>query len=326
MLVSITRRVRPRSQTYLQGLSGGEEESKMVSDKSAQNVNESLDTKNRVTLRNILFATDLSAAANRALSYAIEMARRYGAKIYAVHVVQPGVYPNGSPAAWPKLAAEEEVFLLEAKHNLDQQLRSVPHELIFQAGDIWQTLSNVIRAKQIDLLVLGTHGRAGIEKALLGSVAEKILRAAPCPVLTVGPRIRSKSRNAAELARVLYATDFRVDSLAAAPYAISLAREHRAQLILLNCLEDGGDVQIMLHTLRALVPFGADLRCEPICIAERGAHEGKILEVSEGHGADLIVLGVPGTDGHRVRKSHFQRSALYKIVAQATCPVLTLRA
>jgi nucleotide-binding universal stress UspA family protein len=213
-----------------------------------------------------------------------------------------------------------------SKLTFDEDLGSVPYYIIFKTCDICQTLSYVIRVKQIDLLVLGTHGRAGIEKALLGSVAEKILRAAPCPVLTVGPHIRSKSRDAAELTRVLYATDFRVDSLAAAPYAISLAREHRAQLILLNCLEDGGDVQAMLHTLRELVPFGTDLRCEPICIAERGRHGEKILEVSEGHGADLIVLGVPGKDGRLTRKSHFQRSALYKIVAKATCPVLTMRA
>jgi nucleotide-binding universal stress UspA family protein len=71
------------------------------------------------------------------------------------------------------------------------------------------------------------------------------------------------------------------------------------------------------------LPFGADLRCEPTCVVERGEDGEKILEVSEGHGADLVVLGVPGTNGHLARKNHFQRSALYNIVTEPTCPMLT---
>lgn len=283
------------------------------------------DTTSQLALKNILYATDLSATAERALPYALGIAQRYRSTVYAVHVIQPDVYPLVPPAAWPSMATDEEMFRQEAKATLEEQLRGVPHELIFRAGEVWQTLSQVIQEKQIDLIVSSTHGRTGIEKALLGSVAEDIFRKASCPVLTVGSAVSAKPREHGELNRILYATDFSPESLAAAPYVISIAREHRAQLILLHCIEDGGDVQTMLHTLHDLVPFGADLRCEPTCVVERGAHGNKILEVSEGHGADLIVLGVPSTSPHGGKKAYFYRSALYKIVTQAKCPVLTVR-
>ena len=85
------------------------------------------------------------------------------------------------------------------------------------------------------------------------------------------------------------------------------------------------DPAIRWQTLRDLVPFGAELRCQPTCVAERGAHGHKILEVSEGHGADIVVLGVTSGGPHLHKKSYFYRSALYKIVTQAKCPVLTVR-
>jgi len=285
-----------------------------------------LDSTSQIALRNILIATDLSTAAEKALPYALEIAHRYSAKLFAVHVFGPPVYPYAPAMDWPKLAEDDEVFRREAKHALEASLHSVPHELIFQEGKVWGTISGIIVEKQIDMLVLGTRGRTGIEKAILGSVAEEIFRQSVCPVLTVGPRVTVKSRNAAQLSHIVYATDFSSESLAAAPYAISLAREHRAQLILLNCMEDGGDVQSMLHTLRELVPFGTDLRCEPTCVVERGPHGGKIMDVAESHGADMIVLGVSAADRDLSRKGHFQHSALYKIVTQAICPVLTVRA
>jgi len=284
-----------------------------------------LDSTTRVRFKNILFATDLSPSADNALPYAVEIARRYHAEVYAVHVIRPDVYPLVPPAAWPKFAEDEEEFRRESRHHLDEQLRDLSHEIIFQAGDTWPTLAEVIEQKLVDLLVLGTHGRKGLEKVLLGSVAEEIFRQALCPVLTVGPRSSLRPKNAAELNRILYATDFSPESLAAAPIAISLAREHRAQLILLHSMEGTGEVSLLRHTLRGLVPFGADLRCQPDCVVERGAPANKILEVAEGHGADIIVLGVHGADSHLARITHLARSDAYKIVTQAKCPVLTVR-
>jgi nucleotide-binding universal stress UspA family protein len=154
-------------------------------------------------------------------------------------------------------------------------------------------------------------------------VAADIFWNAPCPALIVGPVVSTKPRENATLNRILYATDFGAESLAAAPYAISLAQEHRAQLILLHSIESEGDVAAMLDTLRQLVPFGTELRCEPDGVVERGAPAGKILEVAVGHGADLIVLGIHHNKG--LIQKHLTRSGVFRIVAQAKCPVLIVR-
>lgn len=288
----------------------------------AKRTERALDTTTRVAFRKILFATDLSTAAEKALPYALEIARRYGAMLYVVHAIAPAGYPYAPVAAWPKLEEEETRFREQAKERLERILQETPHETDFLYGHVLPVLRELIDSRNIDLLVIGTHGRTGVDKVVLGSAAEQIFRDATCPVLTVGPRATTKAHSAAELGRVMYATDLSPQSLVAAPYAISLSREHRAQLILLNCMERGGEPRDMLRTLRELVPFGTDLRNEPICVVEQGPHGEKIPQACEAHGADLLVLGAT------VQKQalHFRRSALYKIVTQATCPVLTVRA
>lgn len=134
-----------------------------------------------------------------------------------------------------------------------------------------------------------------------------------------------KPKQTAPLSCILYATDFSAESLAGAPYAISLAREHRARLILLYCLEGAGDIATYLASLHDIVPFGSELRCEPDCIVERGLPAEKILEVAEGHAADMIVLGLHGADGHLAKITPFASSGAYQIITRAQSPVLTVR-
>ena len=292
---------------------------------AAQLASHTLDTTERVGFKRIVVATDFSTAAEKGVHYAVEIAKRYRAALYVSHVQGAPVYTYAPAAAWPELAEEDKAFREEGRAKLEEVLKDIPHELIFQEGEISETLKDIVREKQADLVVLGTHGRSGLDKALMGSVAEKIFRELRVPVLTLGPKVVAKALSSAELSRILYATDFTAESLHAAPYAISLSREHRANLILLNCFEGGEDgIQAMLEGLRQLVPFGAELRCEPICIVERGPHGKKILDVAESHGTDLIVLGVDGIS--KGMGMGFRGSSLYKIVTQASCPVLTVRA
>jgi nucleotide-binding universal stress UspA family protein len=285
-----------------------------------------LDTTSVLRIKNVLYATDLSFAAERALPYAYGIARRHGATIYVVHAIQPDIYPFVPPTQWPKMAEDEEVFRRESKAELEKQLEDVPHDLIFERGNVAQVLARIIDKKKIDLLVMGTHGRAAVQTALVGSVAEEMFRNAACPVLTVGPNVAAKPGYVGELKRILYATDFSVVSLAAAPFAVSLARESRAQLILLHCIEHAyDDVKGLRHRLADLVPFGAELSAEPDCIVERGQPVKKILEVAEGHGADLIVLGIHTTSHRRIELDQFLHPGVFKIVTEAKSPVLTVR-
>jgi nucleotide-binding universal stress UspA family protein len=283
----------------------------------------------KIAFKNILFATDFSSTAELTLPYAVEIARRSGATIHAVHVVQPDIYPLVPPSEWPKIAQEEAEFRKEMRNQLEKELQGLPHEFLNPEGDVWQNLANIIEDKNIDLLILGTHGRTGIEKVLVGSVAEKVFRQATCPVLTVGPAISSKPNHAAttELNCIVYATDFSPESLAAAPYAVYLAKEYRAELILTHSIQDAepGQEESAYHTLRDVVPTSVDLAFKPRCVVERGAPGDTILRVAARNDADMIVLGVRSAQGHPVAITHLSRSIAYKVVTEATCPVLTVR-
>jgi nucleotide-binding universal stress UspA family protein len=111
-------------------------------------------------------------------------------------------------------------------------------EFILCYGGVWEELQAIIFQKQVDLVVVGTHGRRGIENVPLGSVAERIFRDATCPVLTVGPYSYRESRVdlTGEIRTYLFATDFGEASLRALPRAVSLANQTKARLILLHVL------------------------------------------------------------------------------------------
>lgn len=287
----------------------------------------------RISLKNILFATDFSSASSGALPYALAIAHQYEAKVYAVHVNTPATYTFVPPASWPAVAEMEEREAQEEAKRLEEQLKGVPHELVFHEGHVWEVLSDIIEKNEIDLLVIGTHGRTGVQKLLLGSVAEEILRLAPCPVLTVGPNISANLEGVVEMREILFATDFSPESLAAAPYAISLAQEHQAQLSLLHVLErvDAAirDPELsaasLLHRLQALVPTEAELWCRPKYFVNYGSPAAQIVELAKARHADLIVMGVRRAEGHMVAATHLGRATAHNVVSKAECPVLTVR-
>jgi len=286
-----------------------------------------LDAKTHVSLKNVLFATDYSPAANAALPYVLGIAQLYGSKIFAVHVRTPEVYGAALPESWPILAEAAEKIGQEEAAALKKQLGPIPHEVVIGEGNVWGVISRMIKEKDIDLLVLGTRGRTGIGKVLLGSVAEAIFRQAPCPVLTVGPRATAEADRALEMKHILFATDFSNSCAAAAPYAISLAQEHEANLTLLHVIEKPaeGGVDSTLRRLRGLVPPEAELWCEPHVQVEQGAPGDKILETAVRCHADLIVLGMRRTEGPVGVATHLGRATAHKVVSQAACPVLTVR-
>src|ERR1700686_4615606 len=129
-------------------------------------------TKARIALKNILFGTVFSPAAEAALPYAIGLAKQYGAKVHGLHVRFPATYPIVGPEAMPQVleaAAEQAKF--EAK-QLHEMLATVPHEVTVTEGELWPSLSEIVDAQKPDLIVMGTHGRTSVSRALLGSAAE----------------------------------------------------------------------------------------------------------------------------------------------------------
>lgn len=273
-------------------------------------------TKTRIAFKNILFATDLSYLAEAAMPYVLDTARLYGSKVHAVHIRQRG-------SSWDR--PEERALI-----SLEERLKGVPHEMLVQDGETKPALLRLMAEKNIDLAVLSTHGRTGLGRVLLGSVAEGIFREAPCPVMTVGPHLVRDPQWVLKIKEILYATDLTPVSAAAARYAISLAQENQARLTILNVqptakagelVESERYATSTLRQLQELVSAEAQLWCEPYCLVEQGDPAEKILDVAARYRADLIVLGIrPHIVG---MATHIARPTAHRVVAGATCPVLT---
>jgi nucleotide-binding universal stress UspA family protein len=292
------------------------------------------EAKARIALKNILFATDFSPASLAAVPFAKQIAQRFGAKIYGFHVNPFLDYAGVEPNAWPAITQAADREAKEDAKRLDEELKGVEHEVVVGEGRLWEFLSSFIKEKDIDLLVVGTRGRTGIGRALLGSVAEEILRQAPCPVMTVGPHVKLWSEPAAEMHEILYATDLLSEAPAAAPYAFSLAQENQSHLVMLHVFEDPMPKDILRREqlvasrkrlLEGLIPREAALWCEPALVVEQGAPAEKILDVAKRRRTDLIILGARGVKGAGLAATHLNAGTAHKVLLQATCPVLTVR-
>jgi nucleotide-binding universal stress UspA family protein len=151
-----------------------------------------------ISLKNILFATDFSEASQAALPYAAAIARRYDSQLHVAHIMSPASYviPSqpGDPVTLDSIHEAARADVHQRMEAVASHLKTVPHHTYVREGEVWESLSNLIQTHEIDLLVVGTHGRTGMEKLVLGSKAEEILRMAPCPVLTVGPKIAGRAK------------------------------------------------------------------------------------------------------------------------------------
>jgi len=286
----------------------------------------------RITFKNILFCTDFSATSEIALPYAAEVARHFGAKLFGFHVRLAEHYafvPEGGPLE-PVLTDQE---IRQNIRTMLDRFPSLEREAILGKGAVWPAMESVIKEKEIDLVVVGTRGRTGFAKFVLGSQAEEIFRQAPCPVMTIGPQLGTHLPRGTQMSEILYASDLSPESGNAAPYAISLAQEYQAHLTLLHVLtpQRTGDLvaphELLASSerlLRNMMPAEAELWCEPKYLIEEGDPGTGILETAQRKGADLIVLGVRGTANFGIA-THLIGATAHKVVTHAVCPVLTVR-
>jgi nucleotide-binding universal stress UspA family protein len=292
-----------------------------------------IESTKRVMLTRILVTTDFSEVSDRALDYAIALARHYNARIYVAHVITPDPFQFAEPqlaqATYEKVrqAAEEGItdILISGK------LRGVPHEVLMEEGNVWPTLEELIIEHEIDLVVVGTHGRGKVQKILIGSVAEEIFRQADCAVLTVGPGVKGETAREVEPKSILFATDFGPGAEKAAAHAFSLAQEHDARVTLLHVIESAAAYteesvarQREIHVVRMkqLMPPGSENWCQPEFHVTFGSAAEEILIAARESRADLVVMGA------KTRRSLAGRLPLtiaYNVVTKASCPVLTVR-
>jgi nucleotide-binding universal stress UspA family protein len=294
-----------------------------------------------------LFATDFSSTSETALPYAAAICRHFGSTLHTVHVLSDTGLPMMTGGIdYVSLGSIYEDAHTEAKEKLDQiseRIRGIPHRNHVRRGQVCQGLADVIEADDVDLIVVGTHGRTGLGKLLLGSVAEAILRHAPCPVLTVGPKVSGRAKLPSfgshgqdlaplelELRQILFATNFGTNSARAAQEAIALAEEFRAHLTLLHVIEHytqpgrrPGPIEDGVRRLQELIRLDASLQYYPEIALEFGSPAERILKVASDRRADMIVLGARSWSV--VSGTHLPWSAAHHVIAGAHCPVLTVR-
>jgi nucleotide-binding universal stress UspA family protein len=285
----------------------------------------------RLKLDNVLVPTDFANASERALAYARAFAEDYGAKIFISHAVNPTPpifvpmepIPIDLDAEWQDAQEQLNRFLS------DNSLSGTRHEGILGRGETWCVIDDAIRRHSIDLIILGSGGKHGLKKLVLGSGAEQIFRQADCPVFTVGPKVALPCGDVAAFRHIVFATDFSAGSLRALPYTLALAEENQASLSLLHVMpmvipqQQTEVAKATQKRLSALIPPEAEDWCHPAPVVSFEFPSEGILQVAEEQSADLIVMGV-----HKrapVASSHLPWAIAYEVICHAHCPVLTVR-
>ncbi len=286
----------------------------------------------RLKIQNILFATDFSKASAHAVPYVRSLSKHYQSKVVALHIRPPVINPMTQSSTWDADIQIAQAIDEEHRKDLLETFASIPAQVIIEEGPLELCFDDAIREYKIDLLVLGTRGRTGMGKLLLGSVAEEMFRRAKCPVLTVGPNTEYGRRGPGKFERILCATDLGPTSSTTAAYAFSLAREFQAHCTLLHVIPPQPvcdyhfDVPSYVNKrLLDLIPAGAEADGKPQIIVEHGVPGRTILEIGDQLDADLIVLGCHSEEGVPGAASHLPIATAHRVVAQAGCPVLTIR-
>lgn len=279
-------------------------------------------------MENILVPTDFSACSKRALVYAGNIARRHHCRLTLLHILPARhlLLPQNPGEERSRREAFEELKQFHADLVSKGILRDIPARMVVRRGKGWNVISKLLKQERTDLIVLGTHGRTGLQKLILGSFAEDVFRNSPCPVVTVGPRIDDELAGEYP-SHVLFPTDESHASKAAEPYAYQLGRTPGTELTLLGVVHGKSGVNERLkRTLERLQVTGLYVAwregggATPKVIADIGPNVKAILRVAQRTLADLIVLGIADNEENR-----FGWDDAYEVVCSALCPVLTVR-
>lgn len=291
-----------------------------------------------ISFGRILCPIDFSDTSRRALSYAAAFAHRYDGRLEVLHVLPP----EGPRAPREELLAQLHEAIVDAGSG------TPPSHPVLENGRAHDVIVQRARSHQADLLVMGTHGRSGFNRLLLGSVTEKVVRLAPCPVLTVPPSARAAQHTDVVFKQILCAVDFSPSSLKALRYASELGRQADGAVAALHAIEymdpytrefaepsarthlepELGrhldhlldETRTRLHT-HVEAEAGTGSRIDTVVVTNRG-YKAVLARAAE-TGVDLIVMGA---QGHAALDVMLYGSTTQHVVRAAACPVLTVRA
>jgi nucleotide-binding universal stress UspA family protein len=293
----------------------------------------------------ILCPIDFSEFSVRAYHHAVSLAEHYQAKLVAQHVVELWRHPSVSFAASAGLYGEFEQALCESgKKQLREFVKNHTHdeiqpELVVQEGAAADSVLSFAQAQKTDVIVMGTHGRRGFDRLMLGSVTDRVMRRAPCPVLAIckpghdsltGDTATSKERGYVhQLSRILFCADFSENSEQALKYAISATAEYDAELTLLHVLEGVPSPAKAEEAMAAagerldkLIPREGRKTLKVQTAVRIGEPYWQIIQLALEAQIDLVTMGVRGRGALDLAVFG---STTYRVMQLGSCPVLAVR-
>jgi len=277
-----------------------------------------------VSFREILVPFDFSDTSDRALEYAQAISRQHSSRLLLVHVVE-GHVPVTPGTEWVEESAVRMAEQVEAT-GMSLREQGFQAESLNRFGTLINQIKELTQAREVDLIVAGTHAGEGLDRAIFGSNAEKLARSIDCPVLLIGPMC-SKAGERWLPSRILVATRLYPQRAAIAIYAARLARLTHAEWKLMHVAHPGQafEREVWQNYIQEVATLAPDVSF--------GDHQKKIL-ASEQHAsleilqfardwhADLIVMGASHDS---IGVTHFRRGALGEVLAEAVCPILAVR-
>jgi len=282
-------------------------------------------------LDTVIFATDLSSASHNAGLYASAISMRFSANLLIAHaftLIQAALEVE----IQKKISSQQRLHLNQDLKLAAEVLvsgRGKTESLLLE-GDPCNVIPELAQRRSPSLVVLGTHGKGSIDRFVLGSAAERILRHSTGPTLTVGPNVKILHAGVLNIRRILFATDCSPRAANAAPIAIALAEAFSADLDVLNVVRSSDvDHPEQSHLLQrtlygavdAIMPHGAGQVCRPHTFVTLGKPHNDILKHTDEREIDLLILGL-----HRNTHLGMQirTSGAFPIIIKARCPVITV--
>jgi len=288
----------------------------------------------------ILCPIDFSEFSVSAYQHALSLAEHYQAKLVAQHIVEMWRHPSADFAASAGLYEEYSQALRESGNKQLQEFvenhthDDIQPELVVQIGVAADSIVSFTQLQKADVIVMGTHGRRGFDRLMLGSVTDRVMRTASCPVLAAskpahGSVAAGKERgHVHHLSRILFCADFSENSERALRYAISATAEYDAELTLLHVLEGVPSpakteeaTAAAADRLDKLIPPEGRKSLKIRTAVRTGKPYPQIIQLAMEAQIDLVIMGVRGRGALDVAVFG---STTYRVMQLGSCPVLAV--
>jgi nucleotide-binding universal stress UspA family protein len=288
----------------------------------------------------ILCPIDFSEFSVSAYQHALSVAAHYEAKLVAQHIVELWRHPSADFAPSAGLYEESCQALRESgKEQLQEFVKNHTHreiqpELLVEVGVAADSILSFAQSQETDVIVMGTHGRRGFDRLMLGSVTDRVMRRAPCPVLAASKPphdsvTASNEQHFHHLSRILFCADFSENSERALRYAISATAEYDAELTLLHVLEGVPSpakteeaTATAAERLDKLIPPEGRKSLKIKTAVRIGKSYAQIIELALEAQIDLVIMGVRGRGALDLAVFG---STTYRVMQLGSCPVLVVR-